>query len=267
MENRNICKFNYSRASDLICTNFVFETEAVQSEGQSLNYHLIGLVESGKGVLHLGEQDYSLKPGVLFFIPKLQYFSIQSEERLQYFYISYHGRRGEEYMVRLGICIDRCVFSGYDSLIPFWKSSQHLAEEGNIDMVCEAVLLYSLANLRPNKADDHDLLTRTTALMQEKFTDSELSVITIAAELGYDAKYLSSFFKKRKGITLTRYLRELRIRHAVFLMEDGLTIVKNIALLSGFRDPLYFSRIFTQEEGISPREYIDRCQDKQQGAS
>ena len=267
MDNRNSCKFNYSCASDLICTNFVFETQLAQDNGQSLHCYLIGLVEMGEGVLHIGTQDYSLKPGVLFFIPKFQYFSIQSEDRLQYFYISYHGRRAEENMIRLGIGIDRCVFPGYDSLIAFWKSSHHLAEEGNVDLVCEAVLLYSLANLRPEKADNHDLLTRMTALLQEKFTDSELSITTIAEELGYDAKYLSSFFKKRKGITFTRYLRELRIRHAVFLMEEGLTVVKNLALLSGFRDPLYFSRIFTQAEGISPKEYIDKCQDKQQGAS
>ena len=54
----------------------------------------------------------------------------------------------------------------------------------------------------------------------------------------------------------TQYLRDMRIRHAIFLMEEGLVSVKNIALLSGFRDPLYFSKVFTESEGISPKAYI-----------
>ena len=55
---------------------------------------------------------------------------------------------------------------------------------------------------------------------------------------------------------LPRYLRELRIRHALFLMEQGVASVKNVALLSGFGDALYFSKVFTAEQGISPKAYI-----------
>ena len=39
-------------------------------------------------------------------------------------------------------------------------------------------------------------------------------------------------------------------------MEEGVISVKNIALLSGFRDALYFSKIFTKVEGISPKAYM-----------
>jgi AraC-like DNA-binding protein len=78
----------------------------------------------------------------------------------------------------------------------------------------------------------------------------------IAEELGYDSKYLSSLFKKRKGVTYTKYLREQRIKHAIFLMEEGVVSVKNVAILSGFRDALYFSKIFTQSTGLSPKAYI-----------
>ncbi|MBO5295154.1 MAG: helix-turn-helix transcriptional regulator, partial [Clostridia bacterium] len=83
-----------------------------------------------------------------------------------------------------------------------------------------------------------------------------------ADELGYDAKYLSSLFKKKKGIAYTQYLRELRIRHAVFLIEEGIVSVKNAALLSGFRDALYFSKVFTSIQGITPKLYIQQVADR-----
>lgn len=51
-------------------------------------------------------------------------------------------------------------------------------------------------------------------------------------------------------------MKNLRINHAVFLMEQGITSVKNIAFLSGYKDPLYFSGVFKKTLGLSPSEYL-----------
>ena len=56
--------------------------------------------------------------------------------------------------------------------------------------------------------------------------------------------------------TSKQYLREIRIRHAVFLMEQGVVSVNNVALLSGFGDALYFSKVFSDVMEISPKIYI-----------
>ena len=60
---------------------------------------------------------------------------------------------------------------------------------------------------------------------------------------------------KKMGMSFSEYLRTVRIKHAVMLFEHGLDSVKNVALLSGFSDPLYFSSVFKSEVGISPSEY------------
>ena len=71
-------------------------------------------------------------------------------------------------------------------------------------------------------------------------------------------KYLSESFKKRMGMGFSRYLKNLRVKHAVFLMEHGVVSIKNVAFLCGFRDPLYFSKVFRADMGISPKEYLQR---------
>ena len=53
----------------------------------------------------------------------------------------------------------------------------------------------------------------------------------------------------------SEYLRLVRVKHAVMLIENGVTSVKNVASLSGFSDPLYFSKVFTESVGVSPSEY------------
>ena len=42
------------------------------------------------------------------------------------------------------------------------------------------------------------------------------------------------------------------------LFNEGLDSVKNVALLSGFSDPLYFSKVFKKRVGCAPTEYISR---------
>ena len=101
-----------------------------------------------------------------------------------------------------------------------------------------------------------DMVSKIISLTSEYFTDPSLSISAIADEIGYHEKYVSSRFKKEMGISFVRYLRNIRIDHAVFLMEQGVVSVKNTALLSGFSDSLYFSKVFKETKGISPKEFI-----------
>ena len=56
----------------------------------------------------------------------------------------------------------------------------------------------------------------------------------------------------------SEYLRSVRFKYAISLFELGISSVKNVALLSGFSDPLYFSNIFKKTTGISPKEFISQ---------
>ena len=136
----------------------------------------------------------------------------------------------------------------------------HRATEKNLDLYSESVLLYMLSTLcRANKVH-HDLLSQIVTLSNDRFSEADFSLAVLAGELGYDAKYLSAFFKKKKGIPFTQFLRELRVKHALFLMEQGVVSVKNIAILAGFGDALYFSKIFKESVGIPPKNYIENLQ-------
>ena len=260
---QNVCKFNPSRASDLICTNFVRETQGSQSSPQHASRHALHLVLNGKGVLTLNGRQREIARGDLFFVCENQDFSITSEEALDYCYITFLGRRADELIHRFAIHEDNTHFTGFDTMIPLWLDSQAIATEENIDLICESVLLYSIGRLHTTKPKREDVLSKILTLTQKHFTDPTLSISTLANRLGYTSKYLSTFFKQRKGVSYTQYLRELRIRHAIFLMEQGVVSVKNVALLSGFLDALYFSRIFTLETGISPKAYIQRLQSEE----
>ena len=100
-------------------------------------------------------------------------------------------------------------------------------------------------------------MARILKITDENFTNPEFTLSSLAERIGYNAKYLSSLFNKGQGEPFTQYLRDLRLKRALFLMEQGIVSVKNIAILSGFGDALYFSKIFKQVYGLYANIYIE----------
>lgn len=261
MKHENVCKFNSYRSSDLICMNFIKECNHSQKDISSAECFAINLVLEGKGTFICDGVEHQIEKGTLFFVCEGNAFCVraQGDETLEYCYICFRGRRANELVFRFNI-LENNIFQGYDGLIPFWKECQALAKETNIDIVCEAVIFYSLANLKFAKKERSDVISKMIEITQNNFADPGFSLSALASMMGYNEKYLSSLFKKKKDIAYTQYLREQRIKHAIFLIEQGVESVKNVALLSGFHDALYFSKIFAASVGMPPKEYIKSMQ-------
>lgn len=258
---KNICLFNPSRSSDLICEMFVWERNAGNGKTRTAASYLVHLVCEGSGVLTCDGIDLPLEPGCVFFVCPGENYLISGDEAFSYFYISFRGRRAVEVTERIGVPGAGRAFGTDEGVIRFWKDCLSHAEERNLDLMSEAVLLYTLARLSPERVDQPGTVAAVLQLTDECFTDPDLTLAAVAGRLGYDPKYLSFAFRRARGVTYSQYLRDLRIKRAAFLMEQGVSSIKNVARLSGFRDPLYFSRVFSGVEGVSPRAYLARLRE------
>jgi AraC-like DNA-binding protein len=58
------------------------------------------------------------------------------------------------------------------------------------------------------------------------------------------------------GITLVTYLNRYRVDQAKALLENGEHNLTEVALATGFSSSSYFSRVFRQETGTSPTDYV-----------
>ena len=84
-----------------------------------------------------------------------------------------------------------------------------------------------------------------------------LSLRTLAETLNVSSSYLSTLFKKETGQTLTEYINQRRIKHAMHLLESTRLQIQTIAQHCGIVDVQYFSRIFKRIVGMTPKEYRD----------
>lgn len=72
---------------------------------------------------------------------------------------------------------------------------------------------------------------------------------------------MSSFFRKFKsctGISPLQFLLQVRISNAMNLLETTKLPVNEISLLVGYENSLYFSRLFHQHTGLSPKNWREK---------
>ena len=257
----NICKFPPPYFySPLTVSCFVMETDAeTMKRSAPLKNHRMLLVMQGQGSFCFDGRSVAFSSGTLLFGFEGEIFSVSQAQDAVYLYIDFGGGRAEELFRRFHIHGENRVFRGYDGLIPLWRDSLSRADRDSIDLASESILLYSFSRLAPHTAGCDTVVARTLKITEENFSDCELSISRIAEQLSYNSKYLSHVFKKAVGVTYSDYLRDVRIKYAISLFNEGLDSVKNVALLSGFSDPLYFSKVFRKQMNYSPTEYIKKC--------
>jgi AraC-like DNA-binding protein len=65
-------------------------------------------------------------------------------------------------------------------------------------------------------------------------------------------------FKRYMNMTIIEYLNNYRIDRSIESLADTDLSVTEIALMSGFSDPNYYSKMFSARKGVSPRKYRKR---------
>ncbi|MED5586908.1 MAG: AraC family transcriptional regulator [Verrucomicrobiota bacterium] len=82
-----------------------------------------------------------------------------------------------------------------------------------------------------------------------------MNLTALARATSCSEHYLSRLFSKETGMTLSRYLRAVRIQKASELLETGKMNVTEAAFEVGYQSLSHFARAFRQEKGINPSHF------------
>ena len=95
----------------------------------------------------------------------------------------------------------------------------------------------------------------------QNYPDGRYELDEYLRSFPFSYDYLRKLFKKELGVTPHQYLSDKRLQSAADRLaspySDGLNIAE-IAHMCGFREPLYFSRMFKKKYGVSPSYYLDK---------
>jgi AraC-like DNA-binding protein len=123
-------------------------------------------------------------------------------------------------------------------------------------LLAELALLQSIVETQESGLfSETERVFRCQWLVRNNLADPELGVDALAAELRCSASHLSRLFHHATGERIVEYITRIRLNNALEAIRNTPLSIKEIAVACGFNDPNYFTRVFRQHTGRSPKQY------------
>ena len=129
-----------------------------------------------------------------------------------------------------------------------WGTSSNATKKEDKTATTENTLLSS------EGTRENAFISRFKKVVEERMTDSELSVETIGSELGLSRVQLYRKVKALTGSSPVDLLRKARLNKAQQLLQTTDLSVSEIAYQVGFTSPSYFTKCYKDEYGKVPGE-------------
>jgi AraC family transcriptional regulator, positive regulator of tynA and feaB len=116
-------------------------------------------------------------------------------------------------------------------------------------------LFYDASHLSISPYTDK-LFDRASDIIRSRFSDPDFGPVDVAAEMGISLRYLQALFTAR-GTTCGQLIRSNRLSYAASLLRrreqtKSAFPLSDVAYTCGFRDYVYFARMFRRRFGHSP---------------
>ena len=89
-------------------------------------------------------------------------------------------------------------------------------------------------------------------MIDKELDNEELGIEMLCKEAGMSQAQLYRKLKALTNLSIKNFMNEHRLRRAFEMLQDSTRSVKEVAYLTGFVDPSYFSRVFMNKYGFPP---------------
>ncbi|MEP5103529.1 MAG: helix-turn-helix domain-containing protein, partial [Ekhidna sp.] len=101
---------------------------------------------------------------------------------------------------------------------------------------------------------DQLFVEKLLALVEENIANSSFGVEELGHEMGMSRSQIHRKLQAIIGQTPSKFIRNMRLNRAMDLLKNNAGTVAEIAYMTGFTSPNYFSKCFSDQFGHSPGE-------------
>lgn len=102
---------------------------------------------------------------------------------------------------------------------------------------------------------DDDFIRNILQSVEENIQNSEFKIDDLAGAMSMSRTVFYRKVKSLMGVSPVDFVKTMRIKRAAQLLEQDEFTVSEIGYMSGFTTPQYFSRVFKEAMGCTPKEY------------
>ncbi|QIB65437.1 AraC family transcriptional regulator [Kineobactrum salinum] len=221
----------------------------------------------GRGRLRLGEQRHDIGGGDLMLLPQglAHSYAASREQPWSLYWVHFQGVSSRIFMEYLGYRPGKAVvhagiapplIAGFHSLLAVTKTGYSSSAFINAANQCRHLFTQFVLETNRQRATHPagmDLEAIQNTMQENIHRTLELEELAAIAHL---SKYhFSNRYKALTGYSPIKHFLHMKIEYACQLLDSSELSVKAIADAVGYDDALYFSRLFRQTMGLSPRAY------------
>ena len=102
---------------------------------------------------------------------------------------------------------------------------------------------------------DENFLRKAAMIVEKHMDNPEFSVEQFSSEMSMDRNNLFRKLKKLINQSSSQFIRTIRLKRAAQLLKQKAAPVSEIAYMTGFDKPSYFTECFKKQFGVPPSEY------------
>ncbi len=109
---------------------------------------------------------------------------------------------------------------------------------------------------------DEEFLQKAVDLIEEHMSEAEYNVEALVKDMYISRSKLYLKIKALTGYSTSEFIRTVRLKRAVQLLEQSDFTIKEIMFMTGFNTASYFSKCFKKLYGIVPSEYVRKKKER-----
>lgn len=216
----------------------------------------------GKGVLKFDDYEINYEEGDTVIIPPLIRHSNSSDRGFANIYINMKDASlpFKKPIVKKDDG-SKHIYETFNNMHYYYYSN---IERKSLVVSSLAMLLISLFIVHEEVSDVGTIVQKIEANILENFSDSYYDLNEYLKQFYFNYDYIRKLFKRELGITPNQYLIDKRLQTSAELLSSlnhDSNNISNVAITCGFKDPLYFSRMFKKKYNMSPTEYAKKYKD------
>lgn len=207
-----------------------------------------------EGILRFTEDDicYEIHPGE-YHIQKSHSFQAgeKASDSPKYLYVHF-----------------RSEWADNDTVLPFKGSFDYSKAKflmGELDrlshtdsfLVQKSAKFFELLMLLQQKEKPASLADKIAEYIREESLN-EISLEKICKEFHFSKNHIINIFKKEFGVTPIKYINDMKLKYAKYLLEVTSDTLESISFKSGFNDYSHFYKLFYRENGLSPTRWRNK---------
>ncbi len=209
-------------------------------------YYLLHYVKNGCGTFERGGKRYNVEKNHIFIIPphEVTVYTADEKNPWSYIWVGFTGSLAEKFgelepvvNIKTNLFLEMLECESYKSC-----REEYLASK-----------LFELYTKLFEDGDfSNDYVKQVCDYINANYMN-DIHIADVATLVGVERTYLAKIFKEKMGMSMQSYLIDVRLRHAIHLLEHGYN-VSQAAYMCGYSDNFNFSKMFKKRCGKSPQQ-------------